>query len=198
MTLRHPKIYVPSSVGREALEELPRVPWGELAHAYGTGKVGPELHEDVAATLRQLGETRAGAFEEGADALFSNLCHQGITIYQATAFSVPFLAAFAAGTDLTPHQVHVFVAIFASIGIAASLETPRYGSDLGSSGPGVATLTREAIRDSHHLLAAMALRHRGLRDVVAELATMVRTDPPDASAVERLQRLKDALTALED
>jgi hypothetical protein len=138
------KIYVPSSIGRLALDELDRVPWAELAHAYGTGKLGPELHEDVAATLRQLGEARPVAFDEAVYALFSNLCHQG-TIYRATAFAVPFLAALAAGEDLAPNQVLAFVVILASIGIASSFEAPN-GSHAGSwAGRGVSD-TRGASR----------------------------------------------------
>jgi hypothetical protein len=191
MTSKHYEIYVPSSIGPAALDELARVPWGQLAHAYGTGRLGPQLYEDVAATLRQIGQTTPGAFEEGVEALFSNLCHQG-TIYQATAFAVPFLAAFVAGTDLTPAQVPAFVAIFASIGIAASFEAP-HGSHAGSWGPGVAPLTREACRASQHLLAATARRNPGLRELVAALAATARTDSPDPAAVERLERLVNEL-----
>jgi hypothetical protein len=197
MTTGHPKIYVPSSVGRAALDELDRVPWETLAHAYGTGKVGPRLWEDPAATLRQLGETKPGAFEAFAgDGFFNNLCHQG-TIFQATAFAVPFLAAFAAGTKLTRHQVDVFIAIFASVGIAASFQAKR-GSQSGSWGPDVASLTREAIRASRDLLAAAARRNPGLKKVATTLAAMVRTDAPDAAAVERLERFVSELYERED
>ena len=185
------KIYVPSAIGRRALDELDHVPWAELAHAYGTGKLGPGLYEDVAATLLQLGETTPAAFEEAVEALFSNLCHQG-TIYRATAFAVPFLAAVAAGENLAPNQVLAFVAIFASIGIAASFEAPN-GSHAGSWGPGVAPLTREALRASVDLLSTAAHRNPGLQDTVTALGAMLRTDPPDAAAVARLERLLDEL-----
>src|SRR5262245_16236241 len=110
MTL--PTLYLPSSVGRAVFNELDRVPWARLAHAYGTGKSGPELCDDVVATLRQLGASDVDAFDEAVCALFSNLCHQG-TIYKATAFAVPFLAAFAAGTDLPPDRVLAFISILA-------------------------------------------------------------------------------------
>src|ERR1022692_610498 len=185
MTSRRSRIYVPSSVGSAALDELDRVPWAELDHAYGTGKLGPQLYQDVAATLRQFGHTKPAAFEEGVDALFSNLCHQG-TIYQSTAFAVPFLAAFVAGTDLTPNQVVAFVVIFASIGIAASFEAP-HGSHAGLYGPGVAPLTREALRASRDLLAAAARCNAGLHEVAVTLAALVRTDAPDPAAVKRLE-----------
>ena len=92
------RLHVPSLVGPAALSELVRVPWGELAHAYGIGKVGPDLCDDVAATLRRLGDSDATALGESLNALYSNLCHQG-TIYEATAYAAPFLAAFAAGVE---------------------------------------------------------------------------------------------------
>lgn len=189
------RIYVPSSVGSAALDELDRVPWAELDHAYGTGKLGPQLYEDVAATLRQLAHTKPTAFEEGVDALFSNLCHQG-TIYQSTAFAVPFLTAFVAGTVLTPNQVAAFVAIFASIGIAASFEAP-HGSHSGSYGPGVAPLTREALRASRDLLATAARCNPGLNNVAVALAALVHTDAPDPAAVERLEAVMNDLDNLE-
>ncbi|HKU37456.1 MAG TPA: hypothetical protein VJR89_04895 [Polyangiales bacterium] len=186
-----PELYLPSALGRAAFDELDRVPWAELPHAYGVGTVGPDLSDDVPATLRQLGETDREAFHEGVDALFSNLCHQG-TIYEATAFSVPFLAAFAAGTDLGPDQVPYFVAIFASIGIASSFEAP-HGSHAGSHGPGVAPLTREALRMSGDVLAMAAQRNPGLEAITAALARMVSSEPPDPAAVERLESISDEL-----
>ena len=189
MISKHPEIYVPSAIGRAALDELERVPWAELRHAYGTGKLGPELHEDVAATLRQLGEADPEAFDAGVFALFSNLCHQG-TVYQATAFAVPFLAALAAGTALTPAQEPAFVVIFAGIGFAASFDAP-HGSHSGSWGPGVGPLIRQALRASSVLLQTAAQLNPGLQDVATALIAMVRNDAPDPIAVESLERLLD-------
>jgi hypothetical protein len=185
MTSKLSQICVPSSVGPAALEEVDRVLWAELEHAYGTGRIGPQLHQDVAATLRKLGDRKPGAFEEGVEALFGNLCHQG-TIYRSTAFGVPFLAAFAAGTDFTPNQSVTFVAIFASIGIAASYKA-SHGSHAGSYGPGVGPLTRQALRVSRDHLAAAAQRNPGLHETVVALAALVRADAPDPSAVGRLE-----------
>ena len=187
MRSKHHELYVPAADGPAALDELDRVPWADLDHAYGTGKLGPELYEDVAATLRRFGDSLPGAFEAAVHALFSNLCHQG-TIYESTAFAIPFLAAFAAGTDLSPNQVLTFGAIFVSIGIAASFEAPN-GSRAGSYGPGVAPLTREAFRASRDLLTQAAQRNPKLHEVTVALAALVRTDTPDQAAVERLGAL---------
>jgi hypothetical protein len=198
MTSEVDRIYVPSAVGRAALHELDRVAWAELEHAYGTGVIGPELYEDVPATLRQLGETDPAAFHEGVDALFSNLCHQG-TIFQATAFAVPFLAALAAGLDLTPAQSHSFVGMLMSIGVAASFEAPNVShSGACACGPGVAPLTRQAFRVSDDLLASAARRNPDLHDVAAALAAMVQVEPPDPDAVERLEILLERLMAEAD
>lgn len=187
MPSKHPELHVPSSVGRAALDELDRIPWAELEHAYGTGKVGPDLHEDVAETLRRLGEADPAAFDEGVYAFFSNLCHQG-TIYRATAFAVPFLAALAADRNLTPSRVSAFVAILASIGIAASFDAP-HGSHAGSWGPG--PLTRNALRASRPLLETAARCNPGLDSVAAALAELVRNDTPNPVAIETLERLLD-------
>src|SRR5579884_2244857 len=144
-------LYAPSAVGPAALDELDRVPWQELRHAYGTGPVGPALEDDVAATLRGLGAQEIRDFDEAVFAFFSNLCHQG-TIYQATAYATPFLAALFAGLDLTKHRALAVGGMLACVGIAASSEAP-HGSHSGSWGPGVAELTRNAIRMSQGRLA---------------------------------------------
>jgi hypothetical protein len=92
MTVAPRKLYHPTEIGLAALDELDAVPWDELAHAYGTGITGDELHQDVAASLFELTDDPAEAHQ----ALYSNICHQG-TVYEATAWAVPFLAAVAAG-----------------------------------------------------------------------------------------------------
>jgi hypothetical protein len=46
-------LVVPSVSGKAALAELDRVPWDELRHWYGHGRVGPDLHADLRATLHR-------------------------------------------------------------------------------------------------------------------------------------------------
>src|SRR3984885_12690474 len=69
---------------------LNSIPWGELTHAYGAA-------DDVPGLLLAL-RTPVPA-EAGEDAplwqLFGNIWHQG-TVYEATAYAVPFLIELAA------------------------------------------------------------------------------------------------------
>jgi len=183
-------LHVPSGSGREAFAELDRVDWDDLEHAYhqkGTAKRSAAVTRDVAATLRRLGDAHASAMDEPIEALFSCICHQG-TIYEATAYAVPFIAAFAAGTALSDEQTEHIVQLLGNIGIAASFEAPR-GSHAGSFGPNVGPVTRQAIRSSIDHLNVMALRSPALSEVVEALAALVRTDSPDAAAVAHLRVL---------
>lgn len=186
-----PPVYVPALVGPDALSELDRAPWDQLAHAYGTGRIHPDLDFDVAAALRRLGDDDPDAIAEACTSLFGNICHQG-TIYQATAHAFPFLAAFGAGVDLDPEQSMELGALLASIGIASASVAP-HGSYAGSWGPGVAPLTRAAIAASRDHLDALARRNPQLWALTASLLALVRTDPPDAAAVARLAAARDAL-----
>jgi hypothetical protein len=61
------------------LEGLDSINWGQLRHAYGEASDVPDL-------LRAL----ADGDEEAWSDLYANLWHQG-TVYQATAYAVPFL-----------------------------------------------------------------------------------------------------------
>ena len=67
----------------QVLSGLDDVPWKQLQHAYGAASDVPQLIRDLAATNNK---TRDHAWYE----LHGNLWHQG-TIYEATAYAVPFL-----------------------------------------------------------------------------------------------------------
>jgi hypothetical protein len=64
-------------------EDLEKIEWGKLTHAYGAA-------DDVPGLLRSLTsrdqETRSNSIHE----LCSNIWHQG-TVYEASAHAVPFL-----------------------------------------------------------------------------------------------------------
>lgn len=181
--------HVPSAIGRAAFTELDRVRWDDLEHAYhqkGTPKRGAH---DIAASLRKLGDAHASSMDEEIQELFSIICHQGGTIYEATAYAVPFLLAFAADTALSHAQAQHFVELLGSIGVASSFESR--GTDAGAFGPGVGLLTRQAVRASTAHLEAMALRTPALAELASTLAALVRTDSPDAAAVARLRALTE-------
>jgi len=65
------------------LENLDKIDWSNLGHAYGPAEDVPGLLRDLASPVE---EERADAMGE----LYGNIWHQG-TVYQATAYAVPFL-----------------------------------------------------------------------------------------------------------
>jgi len=64
------------------LDSLESIDWRRLTHAYGPADDVPEL-------LQALAEGKASA-EDAAGVFWGNIWHQG-TVYQATAYAVPFL-----------------------------------------------------------------------------------------------------------
>lgn len=64
-------------------DDLDKVPWGELEHAYGAA-------EDVPDILRQLLSSDPKIRADAIEQLYGNIFHQG-TRYPATPFVVPFL-----------------------------------------------------------------------------------------------------------
>jgi HEAT repeat protein len=65
------------------LEKLDTIDWGNLSHAYGEASDVPEI-------IRALTSDDAEIREEAIDELHGNIWHQG-TVYEATAYAVPFL-----------------------------------------------------------------------------------------------------------
>lgn len=192
---RKTTFHLPSAAGREALAELGRVAWDDLDHAYGRGKVGSALHGDVEAALRRLGDLNRDVVEEGLDALWSNICHQG-TIYEATAHAVPFLAALAAGPELPPRIRRAVVGLLGSITLASSFET-RDGTSAGSFGEGVAELTVEALRASEQHLAAVGASP-ALSGLARAILVVARADPPQRDDLDHVLELIDALEEAAD
>jgi hypothetical protein len=67
---------------------LAEIGWSELRHAYGSA-------EDVPGLLRAVASGDAEAAKNAVHKLYGNIWHQG-TVYEATAYAVPFLARLAA------------------------------------------------------------------------------------------------------
>jgi hypothetical protein len=65
------------------LDELDQVPWSTLEHAYGPAT-------DVPALIRDLSSAHKEKREKAIYELHGNIWHQG-TVYEATAYAVPFL-----------------------------------------------------------------------------------------------------------
>lgn len=83
---------------RDMLEKLDYIDWSELHHAYGTA-------EDVPDQLRALINERPGLNQGALWELFGNIWHQG-TVYEATAYAVPFLIELA-GNRSTPNRLGI-------------------------------------------------------------------------------------------
>src|SRR5690349_20497174 len=65
------------------LEDLDRVDWSKLRHAYGEASAVPAL-------IRALASPVSEYWEQALDDLRGCILHQG-TVYEATLFAVPFL-----------------------------------------------------------------------------------------------------------
>ncbi len=91
--LRHPNPLV-----QEILPGLNDVDWRSLQHAYGAA-------EDVPALLRMLLSEEEDVREDAFEQLFGNIWHQG-TVYEASAFAVPFLLRMLAD-ERTPDRLGV-------------------------------------------------------------------------------------------
>jgi hypothetical protein len=185
MTVTGPTaLVVPSVSGKAALAEVERVPWADLRHCYGRGRVGPELHEDLRATLQRLGEANPERVTEGIETLWSNACHQG-TIYEATPYAVPFIAAVAQDEALASAQVLQLGLLLLAIGESSAWET-RSGTSAGSFGEGVADNARAALRLCRVWLVAIGARCPQLRKSMDALLALLDAPEPTRELVQAL------------
>lgn len=148
--------YQPNRMGFDALDELDRVDWSRLQHAYGRGVVSLGAADmslgiagDVARSLAVLRDDPSSAIGVG---LYCNVCHQG-TVYEATAYAVPFIAAVAAGD--VPDEIRLsLLVLLGDISIGGSYVAPR-GSHSGAYGNHVEVLVTESLAISMRRLAAV-------------------------------------------
>jgi hypothetical protein len=141
--------YQPNGTGFDALGELDQVDWNRLQHAYGEGvillgaaDVSFGIAGDVARSLAALRDDPSFAIGDG---LYSNICHQG-TVYEATAYAVPFIAAVAAGD--VPDGIRVpLLALLGDISIGGSYIAP-HRSHAGAHGNQVNVLVTESLATS--------------------------------------------------
>lgn len=164
--------HLPTSVGFDALTELDRVDWPSLRHAFGAGVVGDDLHGDVARSLAMLRDDPPTALGEG---LWSNICHQG-TVYEATAYAVPFVAAVAAG-DVPAELRSQLMTLLGEIAVGGSY-VAQGGSYAGSFGDGVDLLIRQTMGRCEGYLDAIEHSDSALAPVIAAVRR-VSADPSD-------------------
>jgi hypothetical protein len=165
-------LVVPKGIGSAALAELDAVPWGRLSFAYEY-RQSPTLNYDVEATLRTLGTDPQSALY----ACWSNICHQGTT-YEATAYAVPYLAAFAAGDIARRVRMEVML-LLCDIGLSSCFATEN-GSFSGAYGEGVDELIRDALVRTKPHFDIVATCDPSLADVIAAILE-IATEPSTAS-----------------
>jgi hypothetical protein len=194
MPPREPLLVVPTAIGRAALADLSRVPWGELAHANGRGRAGTALHEDVPAALSMVGDGDRTGAKDGLEALFSSLSADG-QVFEATAYAVPFLAALIAHPRLPAKRARGVGVLLGSVAIASSFEAAEIEHEAGSPPPATRTpaeATREALRACEALFHAAGRAHPTLRRLLAGLDQLLATDAATDSDRERLGDLLEA------
>jgi hypothetical protein len=143
-------VYQPNGTGFDALDELDQVDWSRLEHCYGKGVVSLGVPADVSFAIAgdvslSLAALRSDPSMAIGDGLYSNICHQG-TVYQATAYAVPFIAAVAAGD--VPDGIRIpLLALLGDIAIGGSYVAPD-GSHAGALGDHVDVLVTESLATS--------------------------------------------------
>jgi len=179
-------IHLPAP-GFAALEELDRVPWKVLDHAYGHGIVSERLQDNVPAALRALA---APDPLPALTALWSNISHQE-TVYEATAYAVPFVAAIAAAPAFSRRLE--LVQLLASIAMSSSISTED-GTRSGAFGEGVSELIREALVASEPAMRAAAALDAAISPVVDALLALAAAEPITA---ELFEQTRSAMVQLE-
>jgi hypothetical protein len=145
------------------LERLNSVRWSELLHAYGSAC-------DVPGQLRALTSQNKTKREEALAARFGNILHQG-TVYEATAYAVPFLVELAA--DPSTHGRADVVGLICAV--AESEDGPRTAHD-------------EVLRNSQVFVELLADREPTVR---AGAAYVLGSLQEEACAIA--QRIRDAI-----
>jgi HEAT repeat len=133
------------------LETLDTVPWHDLTHAYGSAA-------DVPGLIRKLASRRRPRREAALRELYGNIWHQG-TVYEATAYAVPFLMELV--QDRSVHERELILELLAILAnghsyieVHSHLDPPRddpaYAAELASEREWVRQ-ARAAVLDGFHV-----------------------------------------------
>jgi hypothetical protein len=187
-------LHLPRAAGLAALAEVDEVPWRLLRFAYtGDAPLRHGLYHDVPGSLRALGAADPGP---ALGALFANVYHQR-TVYEATAYAVPFLAAvasdpaFATGTA----RLELFTLLLA-IALSSTWETED-GTQAGALGDGTATLIRSALRTSLPAIRAAAALDPALPPVIAPLEALLAPEELEEITEAQHAAVREVLAANE-
>ena len=89
------------------LEGLDKINWSQLHHAYGEAS-------DVPISIRQLLSKDDATVDKAIYELFGNIWHQG-TVYEASAFAVPFLQELLRSSEIKDQAKKSITALLASM-----------------------------------------------------------------------------------
>ena len=98
------------------LDRLDRIPWNRITHAFGPAKDVPDLLRRLQTAPSEITGEQSPLWH-----LYGNIWHQG-TVYEATAYAVPFLIELAASA-LVPDRIGI-------LGLLAAIATGRSYRDV--------------------------------------------------------------------
>src|SRR5215472_1008168 len=90
------------------LENLKKIKWETLQHAYGAAS-------DVPGLIRQLADPHKGVHAPALYELYSNIFHQG-SRYQATPFAIPFLCELIESESTPDRHEIIYLLIALALG----------------------------------------------------------------------------------
>jgi hypothetical protein len=115
------------------LEELDKINWSKLHHAYGEAS-------DVPVLIRQLLSKDNDVADEAIYELFGNIWHQG-TVYEASAYAIPFLQELLKSSEIIEKTKTSIACLLASMADGYDVKDGSY-----------AVPTREAVAKEIRLL----------------------------------------------
>lgn len=165
---RPPTAAVLDSAASEVLAGLDEVPWRLLQHAYGPAT-------DVPGQLRALLSPDAHVRERAMHHLYGNVWHQG-TVYEATAYAVPFLIKLLAypGTPDRAEVLHLLAVV-------------AEGDTCGAGDDPLARAAHNAVGDGLPLYLDLLDAANGQELRAAAIATLAAFPERSTQSVPRLQ-----------
>jgi hypothetical protein len=131
------------------LEKLDEIDWSQLHHAYGEAS-------DVPLFIRHLLSKNSAVVDKAVYELFGNIWHQG-TVYEASAFAVPFLQELLKSSEIKTQTKKSIAALLASMADSHDIKDGSY-----------ALRTRDAVEKELRLLYPfLSCENRTVRECVA-------------------------------
>jgi hypothetical protein len=173
------------------LEDLDTIDWSKIHHAYGPA-------EDIPATLRTLASGSKKQREQALWELHGNIWHQG-TVYEATAYVVPFLLELVSDDTAAFMEILGLLALIASgssylqvHGRRADMSEEEYSERLNRELDWVAQSRRSVGRGAKLFMDLIDAKDPRLREMGVLLLGLTLADAPafaDISTVEVIEKI---------